>query len=96
MPNRRIANDTRGWITDLLAKAINKGALNKELSGIDKQALLNLLVSFGDVDSKTYAYRESSRSGYEIGPGIVGCPEIMPPLQLGDLLTSNFWKFRFY
>lgn len=96
MPNRRIANDTRGWITDLLAKAINKGALNKELTGIDKQALLNMLVSFGDVDSKTYAYRGSSRSGYEIEPGIVGCPEIMPPLQLGDLLTSNFWKFRFY
>jgi len=96
MPNRRIANDTRGWITDLLAKAINKGALNKELTGIDKQALLNLLVNFGDVDPKSYAYRGSSRSGYEIEPGIVGCPEIMPPLQLNDLLSSSFWKFRFY
>jgi len=96
MPNRRIANDTRGWVSDLLAKAINKGSLNKELTGIDKQALLELLVNFGDVDSKTYAYRGSSRSGYEIEPGVVGCPEIMPALQLGDLLKSSFWKYRFY
>ncbi len=96
MTNRRIANDARGWITELLAKAINKGSLNKELSGVDKQALLNLLVSFGDVDPTTYAYLGSSRSGYEVEPGIVGCPVVIEPLQLNDLLKSSFWKFRFY
>lgn len=97
MPNRRIANDTRGWITDLLAKAINRGALNKELTGIDKQALLDMLSKFGDVEkTNAYAYIGSSRSGYEIEPGVVGCPEVIEKLQLNDLLKSEFWKHKFY
>ncbi|MEK6374742.1 MAG: FAD-dependent oxidoreductase [Acidobacteriota bacterium] len=97
MPNRRIANDTRGWIADLLAKSINKGALNKELTGIDKQALLDLLSKFGDVDkTNAYAYIGSSRSGYEIEPGVVGCPEVIEKLQLNDLIKSDFWTHKFY
>jgi monoamine oxidase len=97
MQNRRIANDTRGWISDLLAKAINKGSLDRELTGIDKQALLDLLTVFGDVEKKNgYVYEGSSRSGYEIEPGIEPCPVVLPPLSLGDLLSADFWKHRFY
>lgn len=99
MVHRRIANDTRGWIADLLAKAINKGSLDKELTGIDKQALLSLLIQFGDVDKTSYVYTGSSRSGYQIEPGVeYPCPadELFPPLRLNDLLSSKFWNFRFY
>ncbi len=96
-PNRRIANDTRGWISDLLAKAINKGALDDQLRPADKEALLDLLTVFGDVDAEQgYAYEGSSRSGYEIEPQIEPCAVIEPKLSLHDLLSANFWNHRFY
>ena len=60
---------SRGWISDLLAKAINKGSLDSELQGVDKAGLLKLLSSFGDVDASAhYDYHGSSRSGYAWPP----------------------------
>jgi monoamine oxidase len=93
---RQIANDTRGWIADLLAKAIRGKSLDKNLTASDKDALLDLLKVFGDLDA-SYNYNGSSRSGYTIEPAITPCPEITkPPLQLTDLLKSDFWNERFY
>jgi monoamine oxidase len=93
--NRRIANDTRGWIADLLAKAVDKGALEGELGGVDKAGLLKLLSSFGDVAAKDrYDYRGSSRSGYAVDPGIEDCGRLLPPLTLADLVRSEFWAYR--
>jgi monoamine oxidase len=97
--NRRIANDTRGWISELLAKSVLKNALDAELEakGVDKIQFLNLLSVFGDVESSTdYDYLGSSRSGYTIQPGIESCGEIVAPLTLGDLVNSGFWNDRFY
>jgi monoamine oxidase len=95
--NRRIANDTRGWISDLLAKAVNKGSLDRELQGVDKTGLLQLLSSFGDVEaSKNYDYRGSSRSGYALDPNIEDCGRLLPPLALADLVRSDFWDHRFF
>jgi len=67
MVNRQIANDTRGWISELLAKAVNAGDLDNELQvkGVDKDGLLSLLSTFGDIDPcDDYDYLGSSRSGY--------------------------------
>jgi len=95
MVNRRIINDTRGWISDLLAKAINKGSLDGDLMGADKAGLLSLLSSFGDVEEKDgYTYRGSSRSGYAVDPNIENCGELLPPLTLADLVKSDFWDHR--
>ena len=97
MVNRRIANDTRGWISDLLAKAINKGSLDSELQGVDKAGLLKLLSSFGDVEaSANYDYQGSSRSGYAVDPNIENCGVPLRPLTLADLVTSDFWSHRFF
>jgi len=99
MANRRIANDTRGWISELLAKCVNSGNLDGELSGkgVDKDQFLNLLTVFGDVDpADDYDYRGSSRSGYLVQPGITSCGEILEPLTLQDLVASDFWNHRFY
>jgi monoamine oxidase len=97
MVNRRIANDTRGYISELLAKAINKGSLDDQLNHADKEAMLDLLTVFGDVEKKkNYVYEGSSRSGYEIEPGIVPCAEVIPKLSLNHLLSAQFWKYRFY
>jgi monoamine oxidase len=97
MVNRRIANDTRGWIADLLAKAINKGSLDSELQGVDKAGLLKLLSSFGDVEaSANYDYHGSSRSGYAVDPNIENCGVPLRPLTLADLVRSDFWSHRFF
>jgi monoamine oxidase len=95
MTNRRIINDTRGWISDLLAKAINKGCLDDQLHGTDKAGLLSLLSAFGDVEeTDNYDYRGSSRSGYAVEPGIRSCGVLLPPLTLSDLVKSDFWDHR--
>jgi monoamine oxidase len=97
MVNRRIANDTRGWIADLLAKAVKNGSLNSQLAGVDKDGLLDLLSVFGDVDPEAnYDYLGSSRSGYKVEPGIESCGRLLRPLQLADLVSSQFWMDRFY
>ncbi|HSS19474.1 MAG TPA: FAD-dependent oxidoreductase [Pyrinomonadaceae bacterium] len=46
---RQVANDTQGYIAELLAKAINQGALNAELNAADRDNLLCLLKTFGDL-----------------------------------------------
>jgi monoamine oxidase len=97
--NRRIANDTRGWIAELLAKSVAKGQLNKELKskGVDKKQFLELLTVFGDIDpDDNYDYLGSSRSGYAVEPGIESCGKLLQPLTLSDLVSSEFWNHRFY
>jgi monoamine oxidase len=99
MPNRRIANDTRGWISELLAKAVNRGNFDEELTlkGVDRKGFLNLLTVFGDVDpDDDYNYLGSSRSGYAVQPGIESCGVLLEPLKLADLVSSKFWDDRFY
>src|SRR6185369_14509723 len=46
---RKIANDTQGYISEMLAKAVNQKALNKELDEDDRNRLLCLLKTFGDL-----------------------------------------------
>ena len=99
VPNRRIANDTRGWISELLAKSVVKGRLDAELSkkGVDREQFLNLLTVFGDIDpGDNYDYLGSSRSGYLVQPGIDSCGRLLKPLTLSDLVSSDFWNHRFY
>jgi monoamine oxidase len=95
--NRRVANDTRGYIAELLAKAVTRGALDEELTREDRQRLLDLLVPFGQVKcDNQYKYVGSSRSGYVVQPAVVEAGKIEPPLSLQSLLASEFWKYRFY
>lgn len=97
--NRRIANDTRGWISELLAKIVNRGTLDAELQakGVDKTEFLSLLSVFGDIDpADNYDYLGSSRSGYAVQPGIESCGTLLEPLTLADLVSSKFWMDRFY
>ncbi|MDJ0837384.1 MAG: FAD-dependent oxidoreductase [Acidobacteriota bacterium] len=99
--NRRIANDTRGRIAEMLAKVVNQNVLDEELLGDDKENLLSLLQSFGQLDEE-YQYKYSPRyqgnwrAGYVIEPNVEtpGLPE--PELSFTQLLDSQFWLHRFY
>jgi monoamine oxidase len=95
--NRRIANDTRGHIADLLYKAIDCDALDHDLNPEDIKALKSLLVTFGNLNTKANnTYTGSSRSGYERDPGVTDPGKVVPPLPLKTLLGSAFWEHRFY
>lgn len=97
--NRQVANDTRGYIAELLAKAINKNGLDDTLSEADRSALLSLLSTFGNISKESdppYRYLGSTRSGYLSDPGVTEPGEPVKPLDLDQLLRSRFWEHRFY
>ena len=65
---RQAVNDTRGHVSELLAKAINRGALDQELTGLDKQKVVEFLKLYGDLKPDLF-YRGSERSGLKSLPG---------------------------
>ena len=103
-PNRQITHDTRGYIAELLAKAINARALDEELTIGDRDNLLDLLKTFGDlghtdangIPSTPYQYGGSTRSGYERPLSVVEQTNPKVKYPLTDLLDTKFWQNRFY
>ena len=88
---RQAVNDTRGVITELLSKAISRGALDAELSGIDRQAFLAQLDGYGALD-KAHRYLGSERSGYTSLPGAYdNTGTLRPPLDLKSIVKHRFW-----
>ncbi|EJL36286.1 monoamine oxidase [Caulobacter sp. AP07] len=87
----RAVNDTRGAFTELLAKAVDKGALDQELTGVDKQKLLGYLSAYGDL-SKDNVYAGSTRAGFTASPGGYDHPpKGGDPLRMVDMMKSRFW-----
>ena len=87
---RQVVNDTRGYVSELLAKSIDQHGLDKVLSKEDTQRLLDFLQQYGDLN-KNYSYTGSSRSGYLFPPGAGPDEEkVRPPLTLHELLVSDF------
>ncbi|MEP6784232.1 MAG: flavin monoamine oxidase family protein [Sphingomonadales bacterium] len=88
---RQAINDTRGRLSELLAKAINMGALDKELTGIDRQAFLAQLDGYGALD-KLHRYSGSERSGYTDLPGAYDrAGKLVLPLELKAIVERQFW-----
>jgi monoamine oxidase len=90
---RQIANDIQGYISEMLAKAVNQKSLNEELNENDRSRLLSLLETFGDL-SADYKYKGSTRDGCEIT--VYEPCDAGPKLPLNELLRSDFWGHRFY
>jgi len=92
---RRVAADTRGHISRLLATAVNQGALDAELTAADKTNILNMLRQFGDLDGN-FNYTGSGRAGFpgQENAGSRQRGELLPPLQLRDLINETFWQNR--
>lgn len=95
LARRRIANDTRGHIAELLAKAVRGYELDLALSSEDEERLLDLLRVFGDLDRKD-RYVGSTRSGCRFPLSVHQACEPECPLPLQGLLNSEFWQHRFY
>jgi monoamine oxidase len=85
---RQGINDTRGYISELLAKAINKGALDQELTPDERARLLPFLRAYGDLDGQM-AFRGTERSGFSQLPGAAAqFGEHRAPVPLKDLLAN--------
>jgi monoamine oxidase len=92
--NRRVANDARGFVAELLAKAMMGDALEADLSAEDEEKLLEMVRSFGDLGSDLL-YAGSGRAGYTTPPGagtVAGTAN--SPIDLSELLQSDFWQFK--
>ena len=85
---RQAINDTRGYVSELLAKAINKGALDQELSADDRQRLLPFLKTYGDLTADM-TFKGSERSGFSQIPGTADQLAVArPPVAFHDLLGN--------
>ena len=94
---RRVMTDQRGYIAELLAKAVNRNALDDELTADDKERLLPMLVEFGGLDPD-YLYAGSSRGGHQgehVHAGLEA-GDINDPLDFSELLRSEFWEYKLH
>lgn len=88
---RQALNDTRGHLAGLLATAINRDALDAELSGEERVRLLGFLQEYGDL-SQELIYEGSLRSGHGVSSAIPGAlPGFGAPLALDQLLHPELW-----
>lgn len=90
--NRRVVNDSRGYIAQLAAKAIDQSTLDRPVSNEDKERLRAFLRAFGALDSDL-VYRGSSRAGWADSPGAGEARgQANPPLDLQAIVASSFWR----
>jgi monoamine oxidase len=93
---RRVINDGRGFIAELLAKAIDGTALDGAVAAEDKERLLAFVRSFGALRADD-RYQGSWRSGFAQLPGAGAMPgRLDEPLAFAELLRSDFWHYKMH
>ena len=93
---RTAINDMRGHVAELLAKAMNQGALDQALSPADKAKLLPFMRAYGDLDEK-YMFAGTERSGFGQAPGAdVTFGEPGKPLPLEQMLSNEQLPFTLF
>jgi monoamine oxidase len=100
--HRTAKADAYGYVSELLAKATDQGALDTYLTETDKQALIGFLTSFGSIGNKAsgYAYTGTDgRRGYDVEPGAgMEGGTTAAPYALSDVFASgvgNYFSFEF-
>ena len=86
---REVRTDMSGYVSELLAKAVNQPALSQPLTKADRDALIDYLKRNGGLD-QTNKYAGASRRGFSEAPGggdKPGTPS--SPLPLHDLLQAK-------
>ncbi len=100
--HRTAKADAYGYVSELLAKATDQGALDSYLTETDKQALIGFLTSFGSIGNKASGFEYTGtdgRRGYTVEPaaGMEG-GTTAPPYALSDVFASgvgNYFSFEF-
>jgi monoamine oxidase len=93
---RQGVNDARGHVAELLAKAVNKGALDQELSADDRARLLPFLKGFGDLGADL-TFKGSERSGWRQAPMTADQQAIArAPVPLQELMANRQFAGTWY
>lgn len=88
---RRIVNDTRGHVSELLAKCIRKGALDQEVDADDRERMVDFLRQYGDLSPDLF-FNGTERSGYRVSPGALPQePVFNDPLPMHAMLDVDMW-----
>jgi monoamine oxidase len=80
---RQAKADTYGYISELLSKATDQGALDAVMDAEDKEKLLSLLQHWGHVGkkidgdpAKSFSYHGTDERGYSVWPAETGVPGV--------------------
>ncbi|WP_335621945.1 flavin monoamine oxidase family protein [Chryseolinea soli] len=93
---REVHNDMRGYVTEMLAKAIDQHKLDAALTTEDVTKIIEYLRAEGGLDADKL-YKASARRGYVEAPGAGDKPgKIADPHTLADLLQSGLLSPDFY
>jgi monoamine oxidase len=102
---RRLKNDLRGHLAELMAKISDQGALDQLISPADMEAFLQMLKHFGQLTGEgaqmVYAgaalKSDYIRAGYRVEMGdITQAGEPWPTLSLDEVLGSDFWRSEMF
>ena len=88
---RQAENDTRGYVSELLAKCVHQGALDQDLSNDDRDRMLSFLNIYGPLDDAG-KYVGSDRAGYLRPPAVDDAGVLSEPIDLHTLLLEDFWQ----
>ncbi|NHC34112.1 flavin monoamine oxidase family protein [Scytonema millei] len=87
---REAIADIRGYISELLAKAISKDAIDAPLTVEDKEKMIEFLRTYGGLNPDLF-YKGSSRRGYSTYQGAGDAPGVVDdPYDLSALLELGF------
>ena len=93
---REIHHDVRGYLSEMLAKAIDQDKINTTLTREDAQKVIEFLRAEGGLDIDKL-YKASDRRGYIEHPGAGDkAGRIADPHRLADILASGLMDPDFY
>jgi monoamine oxidase len=93
---REVHNDVRGYMAEMLEKAIDSGAVDMALTKEDSQKVIEYLRAEGGLDIDKL-YKASDRRGYIEHPGAGDrAGKIADPHKLSDIIQSGLMEPDFY
>ena len=85
--NRELSTNVRGFMAELMAKAMKDGDLDQPFSDDEAGIILSIIRSFGDLDADM-KYTGSDRAGYATGDYVTHTTQ-HEMIKIRDLLKSN-------
>lgn len=86
-------SDARGFMSELLFKAVDQNAFDQPLTEEDQVRLRDFVRTYGDLDSAG-SYNGTARAGYASG-GFLKKGELKTPIDFSEILNGNFWRAGF-
>jgi len=85
--DRQIRGDVRGRFVELLAKAVDRGALDQEMSAGEKSAMREFLGFYGSLNERGQ-YAPDGRTGYdELPGGYTQAGRLAQPITLAQMMS---------